>query len=187
MMAQQRLRRLLEALGKGRAHGPSREGSSSCPGQARRHRSRVILICLALAFVIDLLTFDLPTLTTLGRTARQLTVSSASYDPDTGVQTWQVDGIDDSVDDIMLQVGEQAYGVGIQGVVSPESLRFTVSVTDEGNVLPVSVGGLTTSRSRPDGTWSKIATYGRVSCCRFWKPSVRCAASWDATTLCLPT
>lgn len=163
MMAQQRLRRLLEALGKGRAHSPSREGSSSCPGQARRHRSRVILICLALAVVIDLLTFDLPTLTTFGRTARQLTVSSASYDPDTGVQTWQVDGIDDSVDDIMLQVGEQAYGVGIQGVVSPESLRFTVSVTDEGNVLPVSVGGLTTSRSRPDGTWSKIATYGRVS------------------------
>lgn len=164
MMAQQRLRQLLKALGKGRAHGPSREGSVSCPGQARRrHRSRVILICLALAFAIDLLTFDLPTLSTLGRTARQLTVSSTSYDPDTGAQTWQVDGIDDSVDDIMLQVGEQAYGVGMQGVDSPESLRFTVSVTDEGNALPVSVGGLTTSRSRPDGTWSKIATYGRVS------------------------
>lgn len=164
MMAQQRLRRLLEALGKGRAHSPSREGSVSCPGQARRrHRSRVILICLALAFVIDLLTFDFPTLSTFGRTARQLTVSSTSYDPDTGAQTWQVDGIDDSVDDIMLQVDEQAYGVGMQGVDSLESLRFTVSVTDEGNALPVSVGGLTTSRSRPDGTWSKIATYGRVS------------------------
>lgn len=164
MMAQQRLGRLLETLGKGKAHGLSREGSVSCPGQARRrHRSRVILICLALAFVIDLLTFDLPTLSTFGRTARQLTVSSTSYDPDTGAQTWQVDGIDDSVDDIMLQVDEQAYGVGMQGVVSPESLRFTVSVTDEGNALPVSVGGLTTSRSRPDGTWSKIATYGRVS------------------------
>ena len=162
-MARQRLRQFLKTLGKGRAHGPSREGSSSCPGQARRHRSRVILICLALAFVIDLLTFDLPTLTTLGRTARQLTVSSTSYDPDTGVQTWQIDGVDDFVDDIMLQVGEQAYGVGIQGVESPAHLRFTVSLTDEGNALPVSVGELTTSRSRPDGTWRKIATYGRVS------------------------
>lgn len=74
-----------------------------------------------------------------------------------------MDGIDNSVDDLMLQVDEQAYGAGIQGVDSPESLRFTVSVTDEGNALPVNVGGLTTSRSQPDGTWSKIITHGKVS------------------------
>ena len=163
-MAGQRLRRLVRSLGQRKAQDSSLVDSASRRAQAKReYRSRVILACLVLAFVIELLAFDLPTLSTLGRTARQLTVSSTSYDPDTGVQTWQIDGVDDFVDDIMLQVGEQAYGVGMQGVESPESLRFAVSLTDEGDVQPVSVGELTTSRSQPDGTWSKIVTYGRVS------------------------
>lgn len=88
MMAKQRLGRLFETLRQGRAQGLSPEDSTSRLAQAsRRHRFRVILGCLVLAFVVELLSFDFPTLSTLGYTARQLTDSSTSYDPGTGAQT----------------------------------------------------------------------------------------------------